>query len=234
MGCLFGCAFSRGGREAKKAEALKKAAEAYERRGSELVEKADAAAAAASQKAAEKAAKKIRGLASRTRLRDATAESHPQFALGNGPCKVLSIYDGDTLRLAFAAPHHASWSCRLEGVDAEEMRQPRDMEASERKRRQALALRARNRLAALVTDVEGIEEDESAKGAEWDARIAANKKLIMCSVSGMDKYGRPLVTLRQIADKDDAPSINSQLIGGDVAIEYDGGKKEDVTLTIES
>jgi len=80
-------------------------------------------------------------------------------------CKVVSVYDGDTMRVVFPLNGKMyKWNCRLLGIDTPELR-------TKDKHEKELALIAKENLIKLVLN-----------------------KVIEIHCSGWDKYGRLLIT----------------------------------------
>lgn len=80
-------------------------------------------------------------------------------------CKVVSVYDGDTMRVVFPLNGKMyKWNCRLLGIDTPELR-------TRNKREKELAIMAKENLIKLVFN-----------------------KIIHIHCGGWDKYGRLLVT----------------------------------------
>ncbi len=110
-------------------------------------------------------------------------------------CKVVSVYDGDTVKLVFPLtdkePDHLyKWNCRLINVDTPE-------------------LRTRN-----------LKEKEFGKKVRDILREKILNKVIKVKCLDFDKYGRLLVELFMGEE-----SINNWLIENEYAKKYDGGKK---------
>ena len=129
--------------------------------------------------------------------------------------KVVSVYDGDTCRVAFYYPLDSDeiimFSGRLAGIDTPEIRTKNFKEKE-------LAIKAKNRLIELVTE----NEKSNEKG---------NNKLIYIKCMKNDKYGRPMIFLFQEEQENDSGytlenSINDILVKEKLAKYYNGGRKE--------
>lgn len=129
-------------------------------------------------------------------------------------CKVISVYDGDTITVATMVHHKpALFKCRLQGVDTPEMKPPlsdvnRDVQIG-------LARRARNRVAQMVTDC---VVDLGARKLD----LSENTKLLNVVCGGFDKYGRLLVTIPH----DTSRSVGDVLIEERLGRVYLGGTKQ--------
>ena len=126
--------------------------------------------------------------------------------------KVVSVYDGDTVRVAFPYPPNNDnpeilmSSCRLSKIDTPELRTANDKEKEH-------AIKARDRLKELTMSTE--------------------TQLVYVQFEKNDKYGRPLVTIfldYSSVDNFDL-SVNNQLVVENYARLYDGGKKEEWVFT---
>jgi len=109
--------------------------------------------------------------------------------------KVISVYDGDTCRIAFKYDTKIiMMSCRLAGIDSPEIRN-KDLVAKQK------AIEARDYLKTLVMN-------------------ADNSKLVNIKLGKFDKYGRPLVVIFV-----DGENINMKMANEGHAVLYDGGTK---------
>ena len=136
-------------------------------------------------------------------LYKSTYENTHEFSLNNINtwAKVLKVYDGDTLHLAFIlGDNKVRFRCRLQGIDCGELKSNNYLEAEK-------ALEAKNYLEQFVNNTK--------TGLVWVV------------YGNMDKYGRPLVTLysSKKAAKNKYNSINQKLIDKRLAYKYDGGKR---------
>ena len=122
--------------------------------------------------------------------------------------KVVSVYDGDTVRVAFPyppnndSPEILMSSCRLSKIDTPEIRGTNDKEKEH-------AYKARDRLKELT--------------------MSSETQLVYVQFDKNDKYGRPLVTIFIDYESVDnfELSVNNQLVVENYAKLYDGGKKEE-------
>ena len=129
-------------------------------------------------------------------------------------CKVVSVYDGDTVTVALVVKETPElFKCRVSGVDTPEMRPPRAMES--RETHIAAAIRARNRVAQLLTNCP-VDLLEQTKKLD----LKENTKLLDVECGAFDKYGRLLVNF-PIGET----SLSLTLIGEEYAQPYDGGTK---------
>lgn len=127
----------------------------------------------------------------------------PYFSLNgiktNG--KVVHVYDGDTCSIVFSYKDDlVKFKCRLKGIDASEMNSQNE-----------LALKARDFLITLVTNIEKIPEQVSRK--ELQQLIDNNTKLIEIHCFGFDKYGRLLVVIY-----DGDVSVNDKMLQDGYAV----------------
>ena len=120
-----------------------------------------------------------------------------EFSLNGRKCegKVVSVYDGDTVKLVFPLTEQEpdrlyKWNCRLINVDTPE-------------------IRTRN-----------LREKEFGKAVRDLLREKILNKVITVHCQDFDKYGRLLVELFT-EDK----SVNEWLIENNYAKRYDGGTK---------
>jgi endonuclease YncB( thermonuclease family) len=145
------------------------------------------------------------------------------MAHGKFNCKVLRVYDADTVWVAIQSPvantsETKVWRvcCRLMGIDAPEM--PRShSEAMTEYHKTAYA--ARDRLIELLTDVELPENRESVDSSgnvlpslsdfDMQKKLDENRAILMGGLDlsrGMDKYGRYLARIKT-RDGRDASSV---------------------------
>lgn len=124
----------------------------------------------------------------------------PLFSLQNQllPCKVKSVYDGDTITVIF--PFNNSYyksNLRLSGIDTPEIK---TKNLSEKK-------------AGILAK-------------EWLEQKILNK-IVYINFEKEDKYGRLLGTIYENPNIDDFnKSINQILIDEGFGVKYDGGKKQ--------
>lgn len=136
-------------------------------------------------------------------LRSAKREDYQDFSF-NGfvrICKVVSVYDGDTVRIVFFLNDPPKMnetpimcSVRLYGIDTPEIRTKDPIEKKN-------GYNAKQRLIELI-----------------------GNDLIKVSFGKDDKYGRPLATLAHLNDSFEN-SINNKLVVENYAKPYFGGKK---------
>lgn len=119
--------------------------------------------------------------------------------------RVVSVYDGDTLRLVFFnGGRLVQHTARLNGYDSPEMKPPRTR--PDREKEVAAAHRARDQLMA------------------W---VAAPGQLVAIDCGSFDKYGRLLVTMWTLT----APplsrdrNVNLAMIAAGHGVPYSGGTK---------
>lgn len=127
------------------------------------------------------------------------------------PCKVIKVYDADTVTLAFEVPciqppphtmtsYH---SCRIIGIDAPELRTADPEE-------KAAAQQGANELRELILD-----------------------EIMLMDAHGLDKYGRPLVDLyksshssKQVIDTLGSQALSQWILQNlPKVVPYEGGKK---------
>ena len=110
--------------------------------------------------------------------------------------RLHSVYDGDTIKVIYfnkQIEEPVIVSCRLKGIDTPEMRPPKNIE---------------NRNDILI---------KAHAAREVTANYFQNKNEIFgIHVEGLDKYGRWLITEKQ---------LNDTLIQDRLAVEYNGGTK---------
>ena len=139
---------------------------------------------------------------SRKNLRNCTVQNTPWLTFEGVKCncKVLSIYDADTVTIAIPFKGRIyKLKCRLSGIDAAEKRSKNPTEKQ-------IALRGTERLKNLILN-----------------------RVIWINCGKFDKYGRLLGILYQ-SKKDcksglRKQSINQLLVNEKYAYIYDGGKK---------
>lgn len=119
-------------------------------------------------------------------------------------CKVVSIYDGDTITIAFVFKNSLldsnhdifKMNCRLYGIDCPE-------------------LRSRNE-----------EEKRQAIAAKDFLREQIENKIVRVQCYGNDKYGRLLVEIF-VRGAFLETNVNRLMVQSRHAVEYDGGKKSE-------
>ena len=130
--------------------------------------------------------------------------------------KVVSVYYGDSVTIAMVV--HGDpvlFKCRIEGVDTPEMKPP--LADPNRQVQMALARKARNRVAQLVTDC---AVDLNAHKLD----LTGNTKLVNVVCGGFDKYGRLLVTIPSPGGG--TQSVAHVLIEEKLGRVYSGGTKQ--------
>lgn len=154
------------------------------------------------------------------KLASASYDALPDFELrGTYSCKVVRVYDGDTLHVAIRPRIHGDniprtyrVCCRLAGIDTPEMPHSH-ADAFEAER----AYAARDRLVELVTGLVVTEDDKRQASDESGMPMPSltdmqlQRKLDMENITvlrrglhlqGMEKYGRHLASLTTIDGKD--------------------------------
>ena len=111
-------------------------------------------------------------------------------------CKVVSVYDGDTIKVVFPIIGTGSmklykWNCRINGVDTPELRTRNALEKQH---------------GYLVRD-------------KLREKILGKVVFVVCD--SFDKYGRLLINVFV-----DGLDISKWLIDNEYAFKYDGGKKK--------
>jgi len=134
-------------------------------------------------------------------LAAATLDKHFSFAGTRVECKVVDVYDGDTVTVVFRFRDVLTqWKLRLHGYDSPEMKQPKSKPEDVRKAAKSAAIAARDALALLVLN-----------------------KVMDAHLGGFDKYGRILADLFPTA----APEgVTAYMLRNGYGVAYYGGKKE--------
>ena len=135
--------------------------------------------------------------------------------------KVVDIYDADTCKIVFILDNkYVKFNCRLNGIDAPELRQSKKNpnRIAEKKAAQI----ARNRLIQLCTDIDLNIEDKLNRKKKKKL-MEENKKIIKIKCKEFDKYGRLLVDLYSLENNE---YINHKLIDEVYVNQYSGGKKQ--------
>jgi len=135
--------------------------------------------------------------------------------------KILSVYDGDTCHIALKHPAVKQiwrYKCRLAHIDTPEIR---THDVKEKK----AALKARNRLVVLSTDVGHLIPSPECT---WSKKLLQgvlnrNTRSVFIQCGKFDKYGRLLVVL--YAKRRNSVSINQTLVNEGLAKPYEGGTK---------
>lgn len=143
-------------------------------------------------------------------MESATYATTPAFTFEGlkTAAKVVRIYDGDTCYVVIE--HFGSLiklMCRLDGIDAPEIRTTPQA-----------ALLARNRLAQLSTNV---HIDLECTSSNIQGLLDKNTKILTAEFFGKEKYGRELASLY-----DNGVCINDVLVSEGYCKAYDGGSKD--------
>lgn len=118
-------------------------------------------------------------------------------------CKVVDVYDGDTLRLAFKWKGEViQWQARMMHYDAPEMKPRKDLP---------------NREAHIIV----------AKEAKQLLIDTIGKSMVTATMHGFDKYGRILVTLDTNDWTRSNVCVNSVMMASGLVKPYEGGTKEE-------
>lgn len=134
-----------------------------------------------------------------TSLDEATLENTPWFSFEGEmlECKVLKVYDGDTIIIAFMYNNRVyKKKCRLNGIDTPEIRTFNEEEK-----------KAGFKVKDFVSD------------------LIANKKIYV-KCGGWSKYG-DLLGVIYLSNDTNTQSINELLLTKGLANPYSGGKKLD-------
>eukprot|EP00899_Mesostigma_viride_P007513 jgi/Mesvir1/16763/Mv15135-RA.1 len=133
-------------------------------------------------------------------LRNLTLQDLTPFSFDGhvfSPAKVVRVYDGDTVKVAILSPWDSLptlLTVRLWGTDADEIAPGIDKPNREETRLRAV--KARNRLVQLTTDV-SIDLDDVEKSVKDVQTMidAHNQKLVTVQCRGFDCFGRVLGVL---------------------------------------
>eukprot|EP00899_Mesostigma_viride_P004396 jgi/Mesvir1/13958/Mv22898-RA.1 len=146
-------------------------------------------------------------------LRNLTLQELTPFSFDGhvfSPAKVVRVYDGDTVKVAVLSPWDnlpTLLTVRMWGTDADELAPAHDLPNRDEIRMRAM--RARNRLVQLTTDVnvELADTQKSVKDVQTmiDAR---NQKLVTVQCRGFDCFGRVLGVLYDL----DGTCINKVML----------------------
>lgn len=164
--------------------------------------------------------------ADETKLRKYTYENTKDFSYEGlfVPCKVVSVYDGDTYRIVFFPKNQKKpirLNVRAYGIDAPEIK-PRK-EKKNRDEEIKNAKRARNYFLKLVTD-QSVNVNANYDKKQIKNIMEKNRKILYIELGKFGKYGRVLGTL-YFDKKKTKPSVNQLLIDNDHAVQYFGGTK---------
>lgn len=163
----------------------------------------------------------VRSLPCDNHLSDTRYNTTDEFLLrGVFTCKVIRVYDGDTFWAAILPKDGGKPMriiCRLLNIDTREMPVSHSQAMTDYHRR---AFAARDRLIQLVTDVEIPYKETytdtsgtplpSYSDAEMQKLVDQNTAVLHDALTlenGTDKYGRYLVTLLSLRDKEDVSTI---------------------------
>jgi endonuclease YncB( thermonuclease family) len=137
--------------------------------------------------------------------------------------KMVECYDGDTCKIVLIVNNALNkFTCRLNNVDAPEMKPP--LNKQNRLLEIAMACKCRNRLLQLATNCfDKCDINCQYKKTEINKFLHSNSKLIAVECLEFDKYGRLLVNLYDERNND---SYNDILISEKLVKQYDGGTKE--------
>lgn len=144
----------------------------------------------------------------RQRLLRCTRANTPELSLKDKvrPAKVLSVYDGDTVRIALRFRGVITcFNTRCYGYDCAEMRPSRSLPEEERAEEKRKAIAARDFLRS---------------------HVLGDDVLVHCKPHGFDKYGRLLVTLFKDERKKPGQSLNELMVEEGHGYPYDGGNKK--------
>ncbi len=134
-------------------------------------------------------------------------EMFQDFSLNNHKtyCKVLSVYDGDTLTIGYKyLGKYFKSKIRMLGYDSPEMKPPKN--SPTRIQEKAKALEAKNYIISLT-----------------------NNKILWVEFKEFDKYGRPLAVLYTIEDNclsNKKININDLMVSEGHGYKYEGGTKK--------
>jgi len=136
--------------------------------------------------------------------------------------KIVEVYDGDTCKIVLPLQNSLyKFTCRLNGIDAPEMKPRKDK--PNRDNEILLAKKARSELLKLIIPNNVLFDNIDIKKEDINLELEKNKKLIVVKCLEFDKYGRLLVEL--YPNNESTESFNSILINKNLSVQYDGGKK---------
>lgn len=137
--------------------------------------------------------------------------------------KVVNVYDGDTVHIVFQINSQlVKYNCRLLGIDSPEICPKNVTDKVKREQEIASAIKSRN---YLITQVTGIETADNLTKKDIKELCARSRKLVWVKCYDFDKYGRLLVEI--FLNANETVSINKQMVGKKLAVEYDGGTKKE-------
>jgi endonuclease YncB( thermonuclease family) len=148
----------------------------------------------------------------------------PEFSLCSLTLKgkIVEVYDGDTCKIVLPLQNSLyKFTCRLNGIDAPEMKPKKDK--PNRENEILLAKKARNELLKLIIPNNSLFDDIDIKKEDITLELEKNKKLVIVKCLEFDKYGRLLVEL--YSNNDSIDSFNAILLAKNLSVSYDGGKK---------
>lgn len=134
-------------------------------------------------------------------------------------CKILDIYDGDTITICFFLQefNYIKMNVRLNGIDTPELKgNTKD-----------IGINARNYLIKLLLNIDinkiniDINKNLSRKEIRKLINYYNNNNILLVEFGDFDKYGRPLVTLYK-----NNVNINQKMIEDGYANLYNGGTKQ--------
>ena len=162
-----------------------------------------------------------------SQLRTYTNADIPLFSLDqqNKICKVVDVYDADTCKIIFQLDGKiVKYNCRLYGIDTPEMRPRRNNPNRDAEKK--AAIKARNRLISLISNIE-IDIEKKYSKRLIKKLLESNNKIIISKCKTFDKYGRLLVELYLCNEEYQCESIsvNQMLINENYAKAYFGGTK---------
>ena len=156
-------------------------------------------------------------------LEDATKDI-PEFSLHGLTLqgKIVELYDADTCKIVLPLQDTLyKFTCRLTGIDTPEMK-PLKSKAN-RDKEIIWAKQARAELLRLICPGDASFDHLDIKKEEIVHILAKNKQLVTVKCYEFDKYGRLLVDLFGLIDKE--KSFNDILIEKNMAVKYGGGTK---------
>ena len=139
------------------------------------------------------------------KLKNSTYENTDTFTFDGSTkkCKILKVYDGDTLWLSTVTFNKIyKMRIRMDGYDSPEMRPSRSLENRDEIKKKAIE--SKNFLKSLVAN--------------------SPEQLVYVKCGGFDKYGRLLGEL--YVNLEDEKSVNQQMIDNGHGYEYHGGTKK--------
>ena len=148
-------------------------------------------------------------------------------------CKIVNIYDGDTMEIAFYFNNVLFkrrirlYQCNAPELTPSKKLAKRDIEISN-------AINSRNLAIHLLTGIDmdivnANATDRRKKSKNWIAAVLGKQQRVFrVDFHGIDKYGRDLCTV-YINDTEDLASV---LIEKKCAIKYDGGYRDPTKTTL--